>query len=299
MSFKYRLKTYKDEEGEFSNYLPADKNLILGIIEAHWTDDSAVPNGLEIISIANGCGEHLVLEHFKKTVFDVYYLPVQESFHYHKKSRINIVFESLDLFFQNELVALEQSLNRTKKENKYIRGDFFYIDHNYRYNERRSIREGLWLLYALPMGLTLSGIGFGLFFVPSALVDFFGFFPFVMGFYFWLPGLLLHIQYKKDIGNLVVRVTRGQDRITLGESRKQREISKQDVKSVTKFENPAYRNPWSEYGYAEIEFKDGRIINITNILCDQVFILDKFSRDNIETKTVKKWLPKIARRTNV
>jgi hypothetical protein len=298
MNFKYRLKTYKDEEGEYSDYSPADKDSILNIIQTHWTNES-LPNGLEIISITNDLGQYLLLEHFKNGVFDVYYLPQQTSYHFHKKSTIDIIFNSVDLFFANKLTELENSLNKTKKENKYIRGNFFFIDHNYRYRQDRSIKEGLWLIYALPMGLIISCMGVMSFLTPNALVNFLGIFLFVMGFYFWVPGLLLHLQYKRDIDKIIVKVTKGQEKIRIDLNGKVKELDKRDIARVVKYENPAYRNPWSDYGYAQIEFKNGQVLNLTNLLCDQLFILDKFSQDNIETKTVKKWIPKIVKKTNV
>ncbi|MCZ8023222.1 MAG: hypothetical protein O9294_15770 [Cytophagales bacterium] len=298
MSFKYRIKTYKDEEGEYSEYFHADKSLILSLIYDHWMNKS-VPNGLEIISITNGLGENLLLEHFKKDVFDVYYLPQIASFHFHKKSRIEIVFNSIDLFFANELIELENILNKTNRENKYIRGDYFFINHNYGYANKRSVREGLWLIYALPMGLAISYVGVISFYAPNYFINILAIFFFFMGFYFWVPGLLLHLQYKRDNEDLIIRVTKGQELISVKWRGVQRELFKKDLLAIIKYENPFFKIPWSEYGYIHMAFKGGEYINITNLLCDQLFILEKFSNSNVKKLIIKKYFPSIIKNTNL
>lgn len=55
MTFQYKLKEYKNEDGEYSQYLPCDKREIENIIHSYWTDEN-LPNELELIVITNSIG---------------------------------------------------------------------------------------------------------------------------------------------------------------------------------------------------------------------------------------------------
>jgi len=295
MTFKYRVKAYKYEEGEYSEYQAADKNLILLIIHTQWTNESA-PNAVQVISICNESGEHLLIEHFQKYVFDIYFLPKRTDLHFHKKSQIEVAYDAIDFFFDNKIDELESFLNKTKEDNSYIRGDFFYVDHNYRYTRERSISQRYWMLFGLPLGLVLSGIGISALFSP---MGFFGLLFVAGGFYFWLPGVLLHRQYKMDIGDLTIRVTKGQDKIIATSDGTKREFQKRDIVKVTRYKNPAYKIPWSDYGYTQIEFKTGEIINLTSLIVDQTFILEKFSKNDTRLFKVDRMIPSIKMVTRI
>jgi hypothetical protein len=298
MRFKYRVKTYGDEEGEYSEYALGDKDSIIGIIESHWADEQS-SSDIEIISIINKAGQSLLFEHQGKGVFDVYYLPLETSFHYHKKSRIEVVYHSLDLYAMNEINALEAFLNKRTKENKYIRGPFFYIDHDYRLNDKRSFRELIWIFwYGLPMGFIFTVLGLALLMLPILFLPI-PLFLICLGTYFWLPGVMLHQQYLRDAHDLLVSVTKGSKTIRIENSYKKRLLNKSQIVTVTKFQNPAYKIPWSDYGYTEIVFDTGDIVNLSNLLVDQLFVLEKFSQDNIETKTINKMIPKLRNKSTV
>ncbi|HEV8513197.1 MAG TPA: hypothetical protein VGQ59_07960 [Cyclobacteriaceae bacterium] len=147
MSFKYRTKDYKNEEGEYSEYLSCDKESILELINFNWTDKR--PNGLHVISILNENGESLLLEHFGKDVFDVYFLPKNKGLHFHKKSKQELIYNCVEFFMENNILDLELILNKTNKDNDFIRDEFFFIDHEYKITDKRVSKEMLWLLYAI------------------------------------------------------------------------------------------------------------------------------------------------------
>lgn len=290
MRLKYRIKTYNDEEGEYSEYTLGDKDSIIEIIESHWADNQPAAE-IEIISVINNAGQSLLLEHQGKGVFDVYYLPLDTKYHFHKKSRIEVVYHSLDLYAMDELNGLEAFLNKTTKENKYIRGPFFYVDHNYRLKDKRVFRELLWIFWSgLPTGLMTTAAGFTLLAISIFLLPF-CLFIIALGTYCWLPGFLLHRQYLNDANGLLVRVTKGSKTIIIETPGSEKKLDKSQIITVTKFRNPAIRNPWSEYGFIEIVFDTGDIVNLSNLMVDQLFILDKFSLDKIETKTINKRIP--------
>jgi len=298
MSFKFRVKNYKDEEGEYSEYLPCDKDSILKIIEDNWTENR--PNGLHVISILNNSGQSLLIEHFGKDVFDVYYLPTVQSFHFHKKSRQEIIYNCLDLFMRNDIKALESNLNKTNKDNKFIREEFFFTDYDYKLTSRREMKElSSFLLFGAPYGVMSLGIGFMMLINGPFGLKIFSLFILAIGTYAWLPGVLLHSQYKNDATDLTVRVTKGSKQIIINSLGTNKILQKPDILSVIKVQNPAYRNPWSDYGYTEIKFRTGEIINLTNLMVDQLFILDKFANDNVDTKTINKLIPRLRNKSRV
>ncbi|MEJ1241077.1 hypothetical protein WBG78_23215 [Chryseolinea sp. T2] len=300
MNFKYRLNYYKDEDGEYSDYKPCDKSTIDRIISDHWTNEH-LPNGLETIVVTNKQGHSIILEHSRKEVFDAYYLPASRRFHYHKKSQINIIQETLANFMNNEIDELESSLNKTTKDNRYVRGDYFLKNHDYQLTRERSFRELLWFLW---YGVPVAAIGNFVFISsllkgPTGVGDFLSALLFLLANMLWIPGIILHYQYTQDAKGLIIRLTRGSDQIIIRTPLTKKVLLKSDIRQVTKVENPAYKIPWSEYGYIQIDFTSGEVINLTNLLADQLFILDKFEFDNVKKTSVRSGIPTLKRRTRI
>lgn len=292
MPFQYRIKTKRAEEGDYSDYQPCNKNTILGMINQYWENEN-MPNGLHVISIMNEAGESLLLEHFEKDVFDVYYLPKSRGYHYHKKSRQEIIYDCLEFFFEEQIDRLEAYLNYTKKDDSFIRDEFFYVDHFYKVSAKRSRSALFWaLLYNLPVGIILSVFGLFLLWWGSILLFLLGLLAIGIGTSIWLYGLLIHIRYKKDGKGFAVRLTRGSREIIVRYEGSTKVFDKSEITLVTQVFIRDSDNPWSNYGYVEIKFKSGSIINITNLMVDQLFLLDKFKYDeDVPVKKDRKLIP--------
>lgn len=298
MTFKYRLKYYKNEDGEYTTPAICDEQTIKDIISKHWMGDN-IPNSLEVISITNEIGQSLLLAHTTKDVFEVFYLPLYQYFHYHKKSWISVIFDSLDLFMNNKIAELESSLNKTSHEHDYIRGDFFFKDHNYQITKKRNWNELKGVLFILPIGIIMISFGiFGIFYFKNLFIGLVFLLFIFLGGWYWLPGLILHIQYYNDNKNFQVRITTGDEIIKIETPWTKREISKSDINKISKFGVLNYKNPWGHYGYTEIEFKSGEILNLTNLMIDQMSILDKFKYDQVNILTVWR-IPFLKRRTKI
>lgn len=282
MKFHCKLKYYKSEENEFTENIPCDKSLITNIISDHWSGDS-MPNGLERIVISNETGQSLILEHFGKQVFEAYFLPVGERYHYHKMSRIELIYDALTAFMDNDINWLEGNLNKTKKANhqtrRSIQTDSFDFEAT---TKRRWSEVSQTVLFGIPLGLffivtsitILSESPGGLSYIISPLM-------LVFAIFLWLPGLLLHKQYKEDNQNIALNVSKGNNAIQIELDGLKRTLQKEDITKITIVQNPNYKLPWSEYGYTEIEFKSGEILNLTNLLIDQYTIHEKFHGNEI------------------
>ena len=217
MDFQYRLKYYKDEDGEYTDYALGDKVAILILIKANWYSDNP-PKVLEIISILNEAGQSLLLEHYDRYVFDVYYLGSDTDYHFHKRSTLDAVVHSADLFFSNRLSDLEGSLNQTKKENAYIRGDYFFKDHDYTITSKRSFKEFRGNILGLIGGIPPMFPGF---FLLSKIHGSRAMFPWanlfvtgmavlliLLGCLIAFPGIFIHFHYLKENKDLTVRLTK-------------------------------------------------------------------------------------------
>ncbi|HTJ52004.1 MAG TPA: hypothetical protein VL443_21230 [Cyclobacteriaceae bacterium] len=298
MTFHYKLKYYKNEEGEFTETLPCDREYIHSLLSSYWGE--TLPNGLELIVVTNSIGQSIILEHSGKDVFEVYFLPLNKSFLFHKKSRIDLIEKSLDLFLDNRIEILEESLNKTKKENGFIRSDFIYKDFSYTVTPKRkwnalypTVLTGLplGLLYIVATIITLDKLpNSALFFVINV-------FALAMGFLLWLPGLILHRQYVRDNMNFIITITRGENAIRFDNGEIIKDLLKSDIICIRKVENPWYKMPWSDYGYTEIQFKSGEFLNLTNLIIDQLLIFDKFDSKETEITLKKSLIPMITNPT--
>src|SRR5258707_15152567 len=94
-----------------------------------------------------------MLEHSAKEVFEVYYLPLQGYYLYHKKSRIDLIYDTLTAFMDNDIHWLDNNLNKTTHENKRIRKDVLTQSFIYEVTPQR-----LWSAIGMTLatGLTLG-----------------------------------------------------------------------------------------------------------------------------------------------
>lgn len=283
MSFQYKLKHYKDEDNEYTDEAPCDKVIIEELILDHWTGEH-LPNGLELIVVVDVDGPSIILEHSGKEVFEVYFLQPDQKFLFHKKSRIDLIYNTISAFMDKDFTWLEKNLNKTKHENRLIRKLILSKDFSY---ELRPTR--LWnqinqtLLFGIPLGLTFSIAAIvTMTKLPSGtLMDVLLPFVFLLGLVLWLPGLIIHRQYKKDNENLKIRLTKGEDVIKVEFDGIKKELHKDDISTVTVVSNPWYKLPWSDYGYTQVKFKNGDILNLTNLIIDQFLMTDKFPKCNL------------------
>lgn len=299
MSFQYKLKYYKDEEGEYTDISSCDKGLIETIILEHWTGEQ-LPNGLELIIVTVDNKESIILEHSGKDVFEVYFLRPNENFLFHKKSRIDLIHNTLSTFMDKDFSSIESNLNKTRKENRLIRKLIISKDFKYQVRSQR-----LWtqlyqiLIFGIPLGLTFSITSVvSLTKLPSGtIMDILIPFVFIMGFILWVPGLIIHYQYKKDNEKFSIRLTKGANIINVEIDGLKKELLKDNISTITVINNPWYKIPWSEYGHTEIKFNNGDIINLTNLIIDQFVMMDKFPKHALITK--ESIYPTIKQRTSI
>ncbi|MEP2026304.1 MAG: hypothetical protein ABJH98_16000 [Reichenbachiella sp.] len=307
MSIFYKLHFYKDEDGEYTKPVSASISEIERIIENKWPSEGYLED-LKIINISDNQNNQILLHNCRRGVYEVYYLDSgNNKYHYHKKSRIELILESMRYFFVSDFSKLKVSLNKTTKDRKYLREELLK-NHNYTLTPKRNWKELKWFFtLGIPYILMFTFFEFSIlnqknqneFSIIMSLIIF------ALGLFLWLPGLLIHWQYYKDNANLRIIVTKGNPEILVEYGDIKKRFLKNDIKTVLKttIEKESLnvvvggRVPWLFYGYTEIEFESGEIINLTNLLVDQLFILDKFKNDNVKRGLVQRTFPIIRRRT--
>lgn len=299
MSFQYKLKYYKDEDSEYSDEAPCNKVIIEKLILDHWTGDR-LPNGLELIVVIDADGQSIILEHSGKEVFEAYFLKPDQKFLFHKKSRIDLINNTFSAFMDRDFLWLEKNLNKTKHENQLIRKLILSKDFSYELTPTR-----LWnqinqtVLLGIPLGLTFSIVAIVTMtkLQSGTLMDILLPLVFLMGLMLWLPGLIIHRQYKRDNENLKIRLTKGEDIIKVEFEGMKKDLHKDDISTVTVVRNPWYKLPWSDYGYTQVKFKNGDIVNLTNLIIDQFLMTDKFPKCNL--LTAERVYPTITQGTSI
>jgi hypothetical protein len=282
----YKQKFYKDEDNEFSEDVACEKDAIQQVISEFWTGDNS-PNGLEAIVISSNKKDSFILEHFGKGVFEVYFLPFGLQFYYHKMSRIELIQDSIDAIFRDDLEWLETNLNRLRKDNREVRGRVRTQQFKFQVTRGRLWNQlFLTLLGGIPIGFTFIVASILMLFkMPhGSMLDLAIPFLFFLGAYLWIPGIILHKRYKKDNGNFSLILSKGDDRIIVECKGVSNTYFKQEIQTITMVQNPWYKLPWSDYGYTEIKFSSGHTINLTNLLIDQFLIYEKFGYRAIEKK---------------
>ncbi len=286
MNFRYKLKYYKGEGGEYTSESPCDKAAIKSIIRELWVGDD-LPRGLELIVVSGADGHAIMLEHSGKEVFEVYFLQPGRTYLFHKKSRIALIHNTLSAFMDADYAWLEENLNRREDENRMIRDLILTKDFLYEVTRERVRSEFfLTLFFAILHGLLCLFLLLLVIFVRPFEIEMIAILLFIVVFpaLLWLPGLFIHREYFRENSDLKVSVSKGNDIITVERDGVVTELSKKDIVTLTVVRNPWHRLPWSDYGYSEIRFRNGYILNLTNLIIDQYLMVTKFAGIDLQEK---------------
>jgi hypothetical protein len=277
LPFRFKVKGYLNETGEYSEFYPAEAGTIIQLILRHWFNES-LPNNLDIVVIQNDKGDQLVIDHVKRDIFD-YYLFVRNRSrdYYHKKTDIQFMFFVLESFFSNRLEDLQINLTQTKDDWAFIRGDYLGKDFDYAVT-RAALWRNLNVLgfqFIFLLALILSSI-----FLSTYLLVFAAIYLFI-AIFTSMRQVRMFREYYIDNKNLRVRLSRANQEMEISSGQGSRTISKSEISKVTKFvHHPDDARSMAEY-YTEVEFVNGNVLNLTCLLIPQSHIESKFANDNI------------------
>lgn len=293
--FRFKIKGYLNETGEYSDLHEAESGTILQFILQHWFNET-LPNNLDIVCIQDDKGDQLIIDHLKRDIFDYYFIEKKSSrTYYHKKTDIQFMFFVLESFFNHRAQDLHHNLTATDDDWKFIQGDFRGKDFNYSVNNRRLLRNLDSLIY--PIIVLVGAIFISL--VTSYIVLIIGLvfcLMFAFGMYSTFRRLQSYYQDNKDIS---IRFSRGNDFLLVKSGTWSRSIPKTDIRSILKYIHPLNDSRTIAEYHTEIEFLNGNVLNITCLLVPQDEIELKFANDlvTIDVKVISE--PKIIRPTNL
>jgi len=149
-----------------------------------------------------------------------------------------------------------------------------FIDGNFRYClTGESIFGYLLITSGMNFILTLFLLAVPFYHPHSAFLTLTFFLPFC----FLIGGglnLILFANYYHQAKGKVVIMSKGKDEFWYGPSDDPEKFDKKEIMQVTLYENSG-RSLTSGFARIEIEFKDGRCVNISNLLIDRQALLDK------------------------
>ncbi len=273
--FRFKIKGYLNETGEYSELHVAESATILQFILQHWFNET-LPNGLDIINIQNAAGDQLIIDHVKRDIFEYYFIEKRSSrTYYHKKTDIQFMFFVLESFFNNRSQDLRHNFTATTDDWQFIRGDFAGKDFIYQVNNKRIWKNLDSLVY--PLIVLAGAIVIAIF--TSYLVLVAGLI-FCLLFGFGMYATLIRLRsYYEDNKDIEVRFSRGDEYLHVKKGTWSRSIPKSEIRSITKYIHPLDDSRVIAEYHTEIEFLNGNVLNLSCLLVPQDEIENKFAND--------------------
>ena len=275
--FRFKIKGYLNETGEFTEFFPAESGTILQLILQHWFNET-LPNNLDIVVIENEKGDRLVIDHLKRDIFDYYFVQRERTrSYYHKKTDIQFMFFALESFFNNRMEDIRGNFTEKSDDWTFITGDYLGKDFNYSITKKALWKNlnvvALQVLFLL--ALIVSSILF------SRLLLVFAVFYLIVAIFTSLRQVRLFREYYFDNRNLQVKLSRANGELQVSNGSWTRNIPKSEINKVTKFvHHPDDAASMTEY-YTEVEFVNGNVLNLTCLLIPQSHIESKFANDDV------------------
>lgn len=293
--FRFKIKGYLNETGEYSELHTTDSGTILQFILQHWFNET-LPNNLDIVFIQNEAGDQLIIDHLKRDIFDYYFIEKKSGrSYYHKKTDIQFMFFVLESFFNNRIQDLRHNLTATTDDWKFILGDFRGKDFNYSITNWRLWKNLDILLYPLIImgGALLFSLSTSYMVVVMASL-------FCLAYAFFMYSTFIRLRsYYNDNKGISLRFSRGDDFIHVKKGTWARSIPKTEIRHVLKYIQPLNDGRTFTEFHTEIEFINGNILNVTCLLVPQHEIETKFANDLIPVELKVMTEKKLPRPTNL
>ena len=293
--FRFKIKGYLNEAGEYSELHAAESATILQFILQHWFNET-LPNNLDIVFIQNDVGDQLIIDHLKRDIFDYYFIEKKNGrTYYHKKTDIQFMFFALESFFNNRNQDIRHNLTATTDDWKFILGDFRGKDFNYSITNRRLWKNLDILIFpAIILGGSVI-LSFGLSYMMIVVGGLF-----CLTYIIYMLSTIKRLRsYYNDNKDISLRFSRGDDFLHVKKGTWSRSIPKTEIRHVLKYIQPLNDGSTFSEFHTEIEFINGNVLNVTCLLVPQHEIETKFANDLIpvELKVIEEKV--ITRPTNL
>lgn len=293
--FRFKIKGYLNETGEYSELHTTDSGTILQFILQHWFNET-LPNNLDIVFIQNEAGDQLIIDHLKRDIFDYYFVERKSGRdYYHKKTDIQFMFFVLESFFNDRNQDIRHNLTATTEDWKFIMGDFRGKDFNYSITNWKLWKNLDILIY--PVVIIAGSIPFSL--VTSYMIILLALL-FVLGYVVFMYSTFTRIRsYYRDNKDISLRFSRGDDFLHVKKGTWTRSIPKTEIRHILKYVQPLNDGRTFTEFHTEIEFINGNVLNVTCLLVPQHEIETKFANDLIPVELRVMTGNRIPRPTNL
>jgi len=106
-----------------------------------------------------------------------------------------------------------------------------------------------------------------------------------------IPGIVILKSYLKENRSMILRFKRRNNIFKIIQDSKVEEFDKSEITKIVCYESNAGNAPWSSFDYAEIYFKNGKKLYLTNILISIDKLMNHIS--NVEYEPKKRWITNI------
>lgn len=273
--FQFKIKSYDNEEGEYSAWQAAEPGTIIQFIMVHWFNET-LPNNLDIIVIKNEKGDQLVIDHENKDVFRFFLIPAEKGlFYYYKMTDIRFMFFTLEHFFSGLLDILKENLNKTMDDWRWVKGDFIGKNFHFKISRWSVVKHfsGLVLLSIFILAYVLSIIFFG---IESVWL----FTLFILiGFVYQIFLTFSSVRWYLDQRHIQIQLSRGDRFIHVWLGEKKQSIPKTDIQVIQQhFRSESDSDYWIPV-FTQIDFACGDTLNIHELLIPQDVIKEKFFQE--------------------
>jgi len=261
MSISVKIRKENFEDGEYTpeEYIECDE--VIRFFEGFdWTKDAEHTS--ECLIFSNAAKKLFCIEKYSKDVYQLYVIDFLTRYYLHKTTRNAGVIKALNKFINNQ---------EPVDEDKFVReGDKAFVNS---FKARTFLYD---VTFLRQLGASIFWlIYFALFFVGSIAflirldsikitASIFSIFIF-----FWLPGLIVHINYLIHNRKMQIQISRGNKVFVVNQNGVSTSYSKDDIKEIIQYQSPGGKVSWAYYGFTRIIFNDNSSIVITNLLMDE------------------------------
>jgi uncharacterized membrane protein (DUF485 family) len=278
--FHFKVKSYDNEEGEYSAWQEAEPGTIIQFIMAHWFNEM-LPNNLDIIVIKNQKGDQLAIDHENKDVFRFFLIPTgNEWSYYYKMTDIRFMFFTLEHFFSGLLETLQENMNKTMDDFRWVKGDFLHKDFHFSITRLRFLGHFIMFGVFLAFNLTFLTISIVTAITLHMIVAWLPLLFVIVSCAIYLRDHIRNLKWYFDQRFLEVQLSKGDRELHVWYHGHKKSIAKADIVSIQQHKvlERGEDGLWLPL-YTRLEFQNGDILNLHRILIPQDLVKDKFHQE--------------------
>jgi hypothetical protein len=277
--FHFKIKSYDNEEGEYSAWQQAEPGTIIQFVINHWFNKT-LPNNLDIIVIKNEKGDQLIIDHENKDVFRFFLIPPKKGlFYYYKMTDIRFMFFTLEHFCSGLLDTLRENMNQTSDDWRWVQGDFIEKNFHFKITHWRLFKHFIGLGTLIICLIFLVGM-LGL--LALDITDsWFMVIPLVVVSLINFRSSRRSYKWYQDQKHLQIQLSKGDRFIHVWYQGQKKSIAKAEIASIEQhwvLDAGGENSDWVPL-YTAVSFQNGDTLNLHRILIPQDFMADKFFQE--------------------